>query len=404
MKLILYIGNFSFPFGNASGKRVYNNGKLFRELGYEVVFIGVDKGVSSKSTLIETKKIYDGFTCYNFSYPKKNTDWLNYMRYFNKFKNLVISENLLEKLHTIIYYGSPTLSLFDKKIIKFSRRNNLIVLSDCVDWLITKTGNVPFDVIKNLDNTYQKAWLNKKVNGVITISSYLEEYYKRLNKETVVIPPLTNQIHENDLKGMPYHKSEKVVLAYAGSTFRKDKRIKSKMFLKDRIDKTILLLYLVKKNHFDFIFNIYGFTKEEYLKVFPEQNQHIAFLGDSVIFHGYLENSEVIKKLKMVDYTILLRDVNRVTSAGFPTKITESLSLGIPVITTRTSDLEKYIIDGKNGYLIDTQVNDENANKLIKILKTKNIDRYKHLELFNQFYYKNFTNSMKNFINKLDNL
>ena len=31
MKKIIYIGNFSFPLGNAAGKRVYGNGKLFNE-------------------------------------------------------------------------------------------------------------------------------------------------------------------------------------------------------------------------------------------------------------------------------------------------------------------------------------------------------------------------------------
>jgi hypothetical protein len=36
MKTILYIGNFSFPFGNAADKRVYANGKIFKELGYKV--------------------------------------------------------------------------------------------------------------------------------------------------------------------------------------------------------------------------------------------------------------------------------------------------------------------------------------------------------------------------------
>ncbi len=38
MKNVLYIGNFSFPFGNAAGKRVYANGKILKELGYDVNF------------------------------------------------------------------------------------------------------------------------------------------------------------------------------------------------------------------------------------------------------------------------------------------------------------------------------------------------------------------------------
>lgn len=30
-KTVLYIGNFSFPLGNAAGKRVYANGKMLKE-------------------------------------------------------------------------------------------------------------------------------------------------------------------------------------------------------------------------------------------------------------------------------------------------------------------------------------------------------------------------------------
>ena len=59
-KTVLYIGNFSFPLGITAGKRVYTNGKILKELGYEVNFIGMDKEVShlellKKPILIESK-------------------------------------------------------------------------------------------------------------------------------------------------------------------------------------------------------------------------------------------------------------------------------------------------------------------------------------------------------------
>lgn len=58
-----------------------------------------------------------------------------------------------------------------------------------------------------------------------------------------------------------------------------------------------------------------------------------------------------------MDFSILLREKNRGTMAGFPTKIVESLSLGVPVITTETSDLKNYIQDGINGFIVD--INDQ---------------------------------------------
>ena len=56
MKIALYIGNFCFPDCNAAGKRVYANGKILKELGYKVVFVGVNKSIESISSLKKQKK------------------------------------------------------------------------------------------------------------------------------------------------------------------------------------------------------------------------------------------------------------------------------------------------------------------------------------------------------------
>ena len=41
-KAILYVGNFVFPDGNASGKRVLGNACILRDLGYKVFCLGVN--------------------------------------------------------------------------------------------------------------------------------------------------------------------------------------------------------------------------------------------------------------------------------------------------------------------------------------------------------------------------
>ena len=39
--LILYVGGFELPDKNAAAHRVLSNGKLLRDLGYEVSFVGI---------------------------------------------------------------------------------------------------------------------------------------------------------------------------------------------------------------------------------------------------------------------------------------------------------------------------------------------------------------------------
>lgn len=347
MKKALIVGNFSFPLGNAGGKRVFSNGKVLKKLGYNVTFVGVDKNIESGVKLINTTKEFEGFKYYNFPYPKSKADWLNFNSYFKELIEVI--ETDVRGLDLVIYYGSPSLSLFNSKLIKYCKKKNITVVSDCVDWLTAKTNSPIFNYIKWLDNTYQKAILNKRVDGLIVISKYLSEYYKKSGLETIIIPPLSPDKQESIITNNNYYKT----IVYAGVPFRKGQIINDLDSLKDRIDLTIELLHEAKQNGAKFIFNIYGFTQEEYLVAIPSHESLINLLGNSLLFHGMMSNEEVVKKIAEADYTILIRDVNRDTSAGFPTKVSESISYGTPVITTKTSDLEDYLKDRYTSFFID---------------------------------------------------
>jgi glycosyltransferase involved in cell wall biosynthesis len=401
-KIVLYIGNFSFPLGNAAGKRVYANGKLLKEVGFEVIFIGINKDGDSSESLEQTKKEYEGFTYYDFSYPKSNFEWINYKRVFNELKRLLINENIVENLNIVIYYGSPRLSLFNTQLIRYCKRQNIKVIADCVDWLTIKTDNVLFDFVKWADNTYQKSYANKHTDGVITITSYLSNYYKKNGCKTVIIPPLSPfKIEATDFKE---NEVDIKIITYAGVPFRKGKQVTDCKYLKDRIDKTIKLLFEVKKMGCNFIFNIYGFTKDEYVLAIPEQKLYIEELGESIIFHGTKSNKEVVDAVTNSDFTILIRDVNRDTSAGFPTKVSESISCGTPVITTNTSDLEDYIVQGQNGFFININTKSTAIYDVKKILELSREDikmMKKNCAGSNIFYYKNYTEKMSEFIDLL---
>ena len=261
MKNVLYIGNFSFPFGNAAGKRVYSNGKILKELGYNVTFIGLDKNLKTEISLKESKNVYDGFVYYNFHCPRKNLDWINYRKKFNSLLDLLFKEETLKNLQFIIYYGNPSLSIFNKKLMRFCRKHQIKVIADCGDWLTIKTNNLFFNIAKSIDDAYLKAYLNKKVDGVIVVSSYLENYYKKSGCKTVIIPPLSavkNKFSESDSNLI-----DKKVISYAGQPFRKNQKEIDPITLKDRIDKMVMLLHTAKKKNCKFIFNVYGLTKEE---------------------------------------------------------------------------------------------------------------------------------------------
>ncbi|MDN3451863.1 glycosyltransferase, partial [Planococcus sp. APC 3906] len=227
-------------------------------------------------------------------------------------------------------------------------------------------------------------------------------YYKKESK-TLILPPLASEYYSNEVKKVG-NKNRKII-CYAGVPFRKGQELKNYSNLKDRIDITIELLDKAKKNNCDFIFNIYGFTKEEYLKVLPKQKVYLENLANNIFFHGMKDNSEVVKSLMRSDFSMLYRDVNRDTTAGFPTKVSESLNSGIPVITTKTSDLENYIVEGKNGFFLNMEDKILRQQQFERILNLDEEKVYLMKKYCNEnriFYYKRFENITKEFFNNFN--
>lgn len=400
-KTVIYIGNFFFPLGNAAGKRVYANGKILKELGYNVIFIGQDKENNDMKELRSTKKEYDGFTYYNFPYPQNNFEWMKYKTAYKELIKLLESQNIIEDLALIIYYGSSRFSLFNKLLINFCTTHNIKIVADSVDWLTTKTKNPIFDLVKLVHYNYLNIYLNKKTNGVITISKYLERHYKKQGCKTVILPPLSPINY--GIPKLNSRCSDTKIITYAGLPFRKGQPVIDYNTLKDRIDKVIILLHQMKKVGCNFIFNIYGFTKEEYIQAIPGQKAYLDELGKSIAFHGHKQNEEVVNSIINSDFTILIRDLNRDTRAGFPTKVSESISCGTPVITTRTSDLEDYIVEGKNGFFLDFDNN--NAVSYMKRILKMNIEEIEVMKKYciksQTFHYNNYISRMKEFLNKI---
>lgn len=393
--IIIYIGNFDFPFGNASGKRVYGNGKLLSHIGYKVIYVGMNRELSPNVKLETTKKEFDGFEYYNFSYPRGMKQWCNYKSILREF--ILWMEPRKRNTSAIICYGSPRISRFIIRIARWAKKNDIKVISDCVDWLESRTGNFLFDIAKTVDTYYQKAIANRHVDGVICISSYLESYYRGAGKIAIVIPPLSIYIP----KEMDNQENEIITFVYAGNAFR-NVEVKECSALKDRVDKMMELLKLLKEKDLKFILFYYGVEKENYLTAFPKQKDVISYLGDSIKFCGYCSNDIVTERIKNSDFTFLVRDKKKSTMAGFPTKISESISCGTPVITTKTSDIEKYLSDGEMVIFIDQDDLEKSAQIIENKLQQKEYYQMKRNCAYNTiFYYEKFEKRMKGFLEKI---
>jgi len=347
---ILYVGGFELPDKNAAAHRVLSNGKIFRELGYKVVFIDVDKTLPYDSDILTTNKDVQGFECWSIPYPNSKIEWFKYLTKID-FMNVMTKK--YSDINVVVAYNYPALAL--RNLNKYCLNKNIKIIGDCTEWYSTKGTSIVFKIIKGLDSFYRMKIVQKQLDGIIVISEYLEKYYG-VSKNIVRIPPLVD-IDESKWKVSRLKSSnDKLRLIYSGSPGKN----------KDKINKLIESLYFLREFE-NYEMKVVGITKEEYFQYYPQDRDKIRGLGERVIFMGRLSHHESIQQLKNSDFSIFIRENNRLTKAGFPTKFVESISCGIPVITTNTSDLNQYLIDGFNGFYIHEDVN-KSIDKIREIL------------------------------------
>ncbi|WP_416327616.1 glycosyltransferase [[Eubacterium] hominis] len=392
-KTIIYMGNFQmFPL-NAAGKRVLNNSKLLKSIGYNVIIISCEK-VSE-----QTIKEIDGIKVYSVSYPLSTKEWLEYEKVYKNIITIFNEIELKNEVCAIINYGAPRISFFMKKILNFCKKKNIICISDCVDWLHTpRNGNVVFRLAKWADTTYQKRYINKKMDGMIVISEFLKKYYEQTIKHIIILPPLSEKCF-NSLK--PINIDENAVnILYAGIPFNTKKIIKDPIDMKDRLD--LIIKCFEKMTDINYNLHIYGLEKKEVIFSMPSLENTIKKIGEKIHFYGLKDNDFILNEISKCDYTILFRDKKRDTTAGFPTKVAESITQGTPVITNDTSDIRNYLEKQGLAFFVN-DINDatNEVKKIIENNKSQINDLKNKCKSSGIFEYSSYQLEMKTFMSEL---
>ncbi|MDN7241708.1 glycosyltransferase [Planococcus sp. N028] len=342
VKTIVICGPFKFPYGDAGANRVLEIAKTLRLANRKVLVIGT-------GTLRKEDRVSDGtFCCEGITYDsiynedikklyracKLLTGGIAYLSVINKHK--------IKAVEAIISYGgyvSGNYLLFP--IVKWIRKEKFIV--DVVEWYSPEQFKYRYFNFSYIDAQIGVRFLYPRVKNLITISKFLEKYYREMGCNVVNIPPLTSLSDES------YPKSKKIIenrgklkLIYAGSIGKKD-------FL----DKILIGLSLLSSEKIKMIeMNIYGSTEREIEKYMDKNKLAFNKIRHSVFVHGKVKKSDVLKAISNSHFTVLLRPQQRYSQAGFPSKIPESLALGTPVILNYSSDLALYIKNEVEGLVV----------------------------------------------------
>ena len=334
---IIYIGAFRLPNFDAAAPRVLNNAKIFRKLGHNVKFISWG-GQYRNDDLCEDGR----FRVCGFEYiisgdlPLNTTLWERILTKLTRGKRSIDLLKSMPKPDLIIVYNAD--NAFTKRMIRYCEKNCIKLANDINEWFDNNELHFQDILLNHINMTHTQ----HKVKNKIVISSFLYNYYPESNN--ILIPPLCDP---EEPKWAAVVEDERVkmfkgiTLIYAGNPGKKD-------CVHSVIDAVNTLAYEGEPIRF----LILGISRESYMKAYSKFLKSTT-LHDNVIFLGRVSQDVIPAYYRKADFMVLLRKPNRKSMAGFPTKFAESMTAGVPVITNATSDLPKYVINGKTGFLID---------------------------------------------------
>lgn len=310
---LLYVGGFELPDKNAAAQRVLAIAKAYAEIGYEVCFLSYSLDTSGEREI----NVQD-FRCLEFPAIGK-------MRALYDISTVESACSRLSNLCGVIAYNYPALALWRLK--NLCSRKGLFCIGDITEWYSAK-GYAPIKrELKAIDTFLRMRFLNKQMDGLIVISRYLKKVYSRYCP-VVLVPPLIDREEEKWLQeGADARESESVVVGYAGSASR----------TKERLDIVLESAAAAQRN--DLRFCLIGLSEQDYLNIYGKTVPR----GVCVEFLGRLPHEQALRVVSSCDYTIVVRDENRVTRAGFPTKFVESVTSNTPVICNDISDLACWV-------------------------------------------------------------
>lgn len=371
-KKLLYIGGFELPDKNAAAHRVLNNSILFEKNGYIVDFIGTYKMKNNEEKYLKVKGIKQR------AHPKTFKEWIVYLSSIEYVKKYFY-EN--PDLKTIVAYNYPSIGL--KKLLSFCKKNKLKLISDITEWYGPQGNNFVYRTIKGLDSFYRMRILNKKVDGLIVISEYLKNYYVKYNIKTILVHALVNCY---DLKWKKSNINNKsLILTYTGQPGRN----------KDDLSSIIKLISSLKNDNF-LILNIVGISKNHFLKIHKLNSR---YLNDNIIFHGRVTHKRSLQILANSDFLIFFRKNTISNKAGFPTKFVEATTLGIPTITNNIRNLDRFLIDGMNGIIINNK-RKKITNATLKKWNDEKLYLKNNVKV-NTFCLERYNKKVKEFLNYL---
>ncbi len=352
MSYIILGDLFTFPDGDAATNRVYTYAMGFTSLGKNVHVICFRNDYNPLGNgQINGIQYYHPFgqTRRNPNFFIRN--WKKILKFYRTIK-LITSINRKEKIKAIIVYSGLPLTFF-------------------LGWFtaVITGSRVIQEISEHPLRFYQNGKLRKKigllkvraesamVDGIFCISHYLINFYRergyplhRLILVPSTVDPQRFELSTDRPFQFPY-------IGYFGML----------SFDRDNVDLLIEAFAKIADKHPDFRLVLggpqYHSEKMKILQLAEELG-----ITERLKLLDYMSRDEITRYIVNSDVLVMVRANDIKAQASFPSKLTEYLAAGRPVVSVNVGEISQYLSDGVNAYIVEPGNKDKLAEKIDYVL------------------------------------
>lgn len=342
---LIFMGGFTYPHGMAATKRIQNTINALKEYP-DVEMRVILQRQSSEDNILSG--MHDG-TPYETIMGDLFRARMFVALPILYFKTITaLKRTFLPGHENVVYFYGP---VFIDSIVplRYAKRLGYKIVFDVIE---------DFGVAKEVSRSYYQyaryklvhtisAQIKNLAAGIIVISSYLEEQSRLLTQGKVPIHYMSISVDmdlfpEKAMKDKPIK-----TIFYAGSFGKKD----GVPMLIDAFDR-------LAEKYQEIRLELAGRGDEEAMKEFYARVESSPY-KDKINYKGYLNDEAYNALLNEADILCMTRVDLAFAHAGFPFKLGEFLATGKPVIASKVSDVERFLVDKQNAMLIQAGSSEE---------------------------------------------
>ena len=391
MKKAVIYGFFRFPRMSANANYAQYLALALMEIGYNVSIISPGDVKQCEYDKMKHAYSYKNIKFCPFELKKgKIRHYLDYNFGLGKYFINGIKECGLEKGDIAIGYIPDGMAL--QSVIKYCKEKQIITMQ-CVDELFGEEELKTNSLIYRLNYRYAIDTVIPKMDFVIPISHYIQDYYNQKNVKTFIVPIMADTLEYNNTH---YEHTDLIKIIYPANGMIKDN-------LEDMLKA---LCHLPKEVREKIEFHITGIRKESINKTtLDEVNDS---LNDRFIVHNWLDYNELIELYKKSDFLLLARKISKMTLANFPSKVPEVMTYGVIPIVSRVGDYTKYYLtDGIDSIIFDGFSSNKCCEAIIRAARLSTDERKKMSDnarkcVESKFEYRKWAGEIKEYFENND--